>query len=439
MYCNQCHNARSLAERPFANYQNVAAHMRVRAQFTGEEYEKLMEFLRRWHDVPAAHPAGRTVAQAADLRRNRSPSFAKRSRRRRSRRPARSRNRRPRPEPPPRRAGRAAAPARTTARRAMIPGTRGRRSASPGRLGAGSTRSGLPRDPVRGPGRAQGEAADGRPPVGLPVRADDPEVAWLVEPGVVVIRIRPGNRGGLRVEVAQQAMESVVLRLLDRGAGSDDVLGLRSGPRPPPGWTDRGPRTGPGRVSWVTASCRDLRDLDGTNPFKGPDEWGQDPGTQRRHALVIGRTMPGPPDQVLAIVAGGSECAFPIRLSAFRPRPVRPDRRTGGRETSRLVCCGESPGSTRRSPPGPGPGLMGRAGRVAPLSRGREGVVREAAIEQLGQEPAEVLAVAERDQIRIAAGADRVAPAGGDGLSERLDGLGGQSLASLAFGERDGQ
>jgi hypothetical protein len=56
MYCNQCHNARALGERPFANYQNVAAHMRVRAQFTGEEYEKLMEFLRRWHDVPQPTP-----------------------------------------------------------------------------------------------------------------------------------------------------------------------------------------------------------------------------------------------------------------------------------------------------------------------------------------------------------------------------------------------
>lgn len=52
MYCNQCHNARALGERPFANYQNVAAHMRVRACFTGEEYEKLLAFLRRWHDVP---------------------------------------------------------------------------------------------------------------------------------------------------------------------------------------------------------------------------------------------------------------------------------------------------------------------------------------------------------------------------------------------------
>ncbi len=56
MYCNQCHNARALGERPFANYQNVAAHMRVRACFTGEEYEKLLAFLRRWHDVPQPTP-----------------------------------------------------------------------------------------------------------------------------------------------------------------------------------------------------------------------------------------------------------------------------------------------------------------------------------------------------------------------------------------------
>jgi hypothetical protein len=56
MYCNQCHNARALAERPFSNYQNVAAHMRVRACFTGVEYEKLLEFLRRMHDVPQPTP-----------------------------------------------------------------------------------------------------------------------------------------------------------------------------------------------------------------------------------------------------------------------------------------------------------------------------------------------------------------------------------------------
>src|SRR5262245_46812905 len=34
MYCAACHNARTLAERPFANYKNAAAHMRVRANLT---------------------------------------------------------------------------------------------------------------------------------------------------------------------------------------------------------------------------------------------------------------------------------------------------------------------------------------------------------------------------------------------------------------------
>jgi hypothetical protein len=56
MYCNQCHNARALGERNLANYQNVAAHMRVRANLTGKEYEKLLEFLRRWHDAPSPTP-----------------------------------------------------------------------------------------------------------------------------------------------------------------------------------------------------------------------------------------------------------------------------------------------------------------------------------------------------------------------------------------------
>jgi hypothetical protein len=56
MYCSYCHNAPALAERPFSNFQNVAAHMRVRANLTGKEYAKLMEFLRRWHDVPPPSP-----------------------------------------------------------------------------------------------------------------------------------------------------------------------------------------------------------------------------------------------------------------------------------------------------------------------------------------------------------------------------------------------
>jgi hypothetical protein len=56
MYCAECHNARPLAERPFAQYKNVAAHMRVRANLTGKEYAKLMAFLRRWADVPPPTP-----------------------------------------------------------------------------------------------------------------------------------------------------------------------------------------------------------------------------------------------------------------------------------------------------------------------------------------------------------------------------------------------
>jgi hypothetical protein len=56
MYCSYCHNAPSLAERPYAQFRNVAAHMRVRANLTGKEYAKLMEWLRRWHDVPPQNP-----------------------------------------------------------------------------------------------------------------------------------------------------------------------------------------------------------------------------------------------------------------------------------------------------------------------------------------------------------------------------------------------
>jgi hypothetical protein len=56
MYCSYCHNAPALAERPFANFRNVAAHMRVRANLTGKEYAKLMEFLRRWNDIPPPNP-----------------------------------------------------------------------------------------------------------------------------------------------------------------------------------------------------------------------------------------------------------------------------------------------------------------------------------------------------------------------------------------------
>jgi hypothetical protein len=56
MYCSYCHNAPSLAERPYASFRNVAAHMRVRANLTGKEYAKVMEFLRRWNDIPPPRP-----------------------------------------------------------------------------------------------------------------------------------------------------------------------------------------------------------------------------------------------------------------------------------------------------------------------------------------------------------------------------------------------
>jgi hypothetical protein len=56
MYCSYCHNAPNLGERNFANFKNVATHMRVRANLTGKEYARLMEFLQRWNDVPPPNP-----------------------------------------------------------------------------------------------------------------------------------------------------------------------------------------------------------------------------------------------------------------------------------------------------------------------------------------------------------------------------------------------
>jgi hypothetical protein len=61
MYCASCHNARPLGERPFANYEVAATHMREQAYLTGAEYRALIHFLRRWQDVgpptPEAEPA----------------------------------------------------------------------------------------------------------------------------------------------------------------------------------------------------------------------------------------------------------------------------------------------------------------------------------------------------------------------------------------------
>jgi hypothetical protein len=56
MYCASCHNRRPMSERPFANYRNVAAHMRTRANLTGKEYAKLVDFMRRVQDAPLPDP-----------------------------------------------------------------------------------------------------------------------------------------------------------------------------------------------------------------------------------------------------------------------------------------------------------------------------------------------------------------------------------------------
>jgi hypothetical protein len=56
MYCSQCHNRRPLSERPFANYRNVAAHMRARANLSGKEFEKLVDFMRRVQDAELPLP-----------------------------------------------------------------------------------------------------------------------------------------------------------------------------------------------------------------------------------------------------------------------------------------------------------------------------------------------------------------------------------------------
>jgi hypothetical protein len=56
MYCSSCHNRRPMSERPFANYRNVAAHMRTRANLTGKEFEKLVDWMRRVQDAPLPDP-----------------------------------------------------------------------------------------------------------------------------------------------------------------------------------------------------------------------------------------------------------------------------------------------------------------------------------------------------------------------------------------------
>ena len=45
MYCSYCHNAPSLAERPYSQFRNIAAHMRVRANLTAEDQRLILKFM----------------------------------------------------------------------------------------------------------------------------------------------------------------------------------------------------------------------------------------------------------------------------------------------------------------------------------------------------------------------------------------------------------
>lgn len=51
MHCSSCHNGRPLAERNFRATEVTFSHMRTQAYLTGEEYRKLVHYLRRWHGI----------------------------------------------------------------------------------------------------------------------------------------------------------------------------------------------------------------------------------------------------------------------------------------------------------------------------------------------------------------------------------------------------
>jgi hypothetical protein len=55
-HCGRCHNARPLSERSFAQNEVSLAHMRDFSGLTGEEYRKIVQYMRRWHGVGPATP-----------------------------------------------------------------------------------------------------------------------------------------------------------------------------------------------------------------------------------------------------------------------------------------------------------------------------------------------------------------------------------------------
>ena len=51
MYCSNCHDQRSLGDRPFEETAVTFAHARKHAYLTGQEYRKLIHFLRHWNGL----------------------------------------------------------------------------------------------------------------------------------------------------------------------------------------------------------------------------------------------------------------------------------------------------------------------------------------------------------------------------------------------------
>ncbi len=60
-HCSRCHNARPLGERSFAQNEVSLAHMRDFSGLTGEEYRKIVQYMRRWHGVGPATPEVETT------------------------------------------------------------------------------------------------------------------------------------------------------------------------------------------------------------------------------------------------------------------------------------------------------------------------------------------------------------------------------------------
>ena len=129
MYCNQCHNARALGERPFVELPERGRAHACPCQLHGGRVREADGVLASMARYPVTHPAGRARRPSVSSSGSRSPSCARRSRPRPSppRAPSRSpglNRRRPSRGLPPRSrqaAARAAAPARRAGGRAVTP------------------------------------------------------------------------------------------------------------------------------------------------------------------------------------------------------------------------------------------------------------------------------------------------------------------------------